>query len=51
MSSFCDNLEDQLCQKDTQADVVQTIGLEHMTLDEVKGLDPFRFVLYIFDPS
>ena len=51
MASFCDGLEDQLCQKDTQEDVVHTMGLEHMTLDEVRGLDPFRFVFYIFGPS
>jgi hypothetical protein len=51
MASFCDGLEDQLSKKDTQEAVVHTIGLEHMSLDEVRGLDPFRFVLYQFYQS
>ena len=51
MASFCDGLEDQLSKQDTQEHVVHTIGLEHMTLYEVRGLDPFRFVFYKLDPS
>ena len=44
MANFCDELEAQITVNDEQAFEGPRYGLEIMTIDEVRHLDPFRLV-------
>ena len=44
MASFCDELEAQITVNDAHAFEGPMYGIENMTLDEVRHLNPFRLV-------